>query len=173
LWLFGHPGNISGTLVDPGFEQEQALDERGFNWRTDQKAPSLKLSLDLTDPKDGRSALRVDFNGDSDAAAPVISQLVLIEPKTHYQLRFACRTDAIVSGGPPIVSVLDASDSRVLGQSGALPSTSSVWQDRTIDFTSDQTATAIQISIQRDRCATAPCPIFGRLWLDNFSLQKR
>jgi hypothetical protein len=176
LWSFGRPA-ISpeplGLIIDPGFEREQDLDERGFGWRADHKAPSLTLSLDAANPKDGRSSLRVDFNGDSDPGTPIISQLVLIEPKTHYELRFSCRTEGIVSGGPPNVFVLDAHDNQVLVQSGALPATTAGWRDSTVDFISSESAAAVQISVQRDRCAKSPCPIFGRLWLDSFSLQKR
>lgn len=173
LWSITHPGNLPGTLIDPGFEQEQDLDEPGFGWHSDNKAPSVTLSLDSAKPKDGASSLRVDFNGDSDPGTPVISQLVLIEPNTHYQIRFSFRTEAIVSGGPPNVSVLDAQDNNVLGQSGALPASSEGWRDNTIDFDSGQSVKAALITLRRERCATSPCPIFGRLWLDSFALQKR
>ena len=173
LWSITHPGNMPRTLIDPGFEQEQDLDEPGFGWHSDSKPPSLTLSLDAANPKDGHSSLRVDFNGDSDPGTPIISQLVLIEPKTHYQLRFSGRTESIVSGGPPNVFVLDGHDNKVLGQSGALPATTEGWRDTTIDFISGESAEALQITLQRDRCASSPCPIFGRLWLDSFSLQKR
>ncbi|MDX6289252.1 MAG: hypothetical protein QOH42_1051, partial [Blastocatellia bacterium] len=34
------------------------------------------------------------------------------------------------------------------------------------------TATAVYVALERQPCDKSPCPIFGRLWLDNFSLQK-
>lgn len=173
LWSITHPGNMPRTLIDPGFEQGRDLNERGFGWRADRKVPTLMLSLDSANPKDGHSSLRVDFNGDSDPGTPIISQFVLIEPKTQYQLRFSCRTEGNVSGGSPNVVVFDADDNKVLGQSGALPATTAGWRDSTIDFISGESAEAVQIALQRDRCAKSPCPIFGRLWLDSFSLQKR
>ncbi|MDX6384212.1 MAG: hypothetical protein QOK48_1785, partial [Blastocatellia bacterium] len=172
LWSPAHPGNKPGVLVDPGFEQEQALDEGGFGWRTDSKAPAVSLSLDPANPKDGRSSLRVDFNGDSDPGAAIISQLVLVEPGRHYRFHFAYRTDALVTGGPPQLLILDAKDNRVLGQSAGWPENSDGWRDQTIELVAGESTDALLIAVQRDRCPKSPCPIFGRLWLDNFALEK-
>ena len=189
LWSVDHPANSSGNdhpsgiaplgtpglggMIDPGFEQESNLDEPGFGWRASNKAETLHLSLDTSAPEEGRSSLRVEFNGDSDPGSPVISQLVLIEPHTHYQLHFAARTAELVSGGPPRVLVIDAGNQQVLGQSAEFsPETNNSWQEFTIDLNSGESTTAVQITLQRERCSKSPCPIFGRLWLDNFSLQK-
>jgi len=173
LWLLGHPANSldgSGVIRDGGFEQESNLDEPGFGWRTAHKVPSLRF--DTSAPGEGRSSLRVDFNGNSDPASPVISQLLLVEPATHYHLRFVARTEEIVSGGPPQLTIIDANDNKVIAQSPEFPKQTAGWQSFTVDFNSTDTTQAIQITLQRQQCSTSPCPIFGRVWLDAFSLQK-
>jgi hypothetical protein len=173
LWLLGHPANAIdgvGVISDGGFEQESNLDEPGFGWRTANKVPTLHL--DTSAPEEGRSSLRVDFDGNSDPTSPVISQLLLVEPATHYQLRFAARTEEIVSGGPPHLIITDANDSRVIARSEEFPKQTAGWQYFTVDFNSTDTTQAIQITLQRQQCTTSPCPIFGRLWLDAFSLRK-
>jgi len=173
LWLLGHPADLAnavGVINDAGFEQESDLDEPGFGWRTANKVVSLHL--DTSAPEEGRSSLRVDFAGNSDPASPVISQLLLVEPTTNYQLRFAARTEEIVSGGPPHLIIVDANDNRVIAQSVEFPRQTAGWQYFTVDFNSTATTQAIQITLQRQQCSTSPCPIFGRVWLDNFSLQK-
>ena len=173
LWLLGHPGNsidAVGVINDAGFEQESNLDEPGFGWRTANKVVSLHL--DTSSPEEGRSSLRVDFAGNSDPASPVISQLLLVEPATHYELRFAARTEEIVSGGPPHLIITDANDSRVIARSDEFPRQTAGWQYFTVAFNSADTTQAIQITLQRQQCSTSPCPIFGRLWLDAFSLRK-
>ena len=177
LWSIGQPlaneGNAGGPIMsDPGFEHERRLDEPGFGWRTESKAQTVTLSLEPANPKEGKSSLRVEFSGDSDPGTQIISQLVMVEPNKHYQLRFAVRTEDIVSGGLPRVAVLDADSKEILGQTNAFPQALSTWQDYSIDFNSKQTTSAILISLQRERCSQSPCPIFGRLWLDNFSLKK-
>jgi tetratricopeptide (TPR) repeat protein len=171
LWMVAHPPDPDGPLMFAGgFEEETDLDEPGFGWRAINSTPSLKLSLDNSNPQEGRSSLRIDFNGESNAASPVISQLVLLEPKTRYQLLLAYRTENLVSGGLPTIVVLDASDNKVLGQTEVLPQTTEGWRTTKIDFTTGESTTAIQIALQRQPCPAPQCPIFGKLWLDSFVL---
>jgi hypothetical protein len=172
LWAPRRQNSEAGVINDSGFEEERDLQEPGFGWRTADKFQGLHLSLDTADPKEGRYSLKVDFEGDSNPASPVISQLVLVEPHTHYQLRFAVRMEGIVSGGLPRVTVIDGSNNYVLGQSDELPPATNGWRDYVIDFNSGESATAVQISLQRQLCSSPTCPIFGRLWLDNVWLQK-
>ena len=174
LWSVDHPGDsqgMLGKLHNPGFEQEGDLNEPGFNWIQDNKEKSLSISLDLTQPKEGRSTLRVDFNGESDQGAPVISQLVIVEPGTRYQLRFVARTKDLVSGGLPFFAIKDRVNNVMLGQTPVFPRQSD-WQEYKIEFTSGQNTNAIQLMLQRTPCGAPPCPIFGHLWLDDFVLQK-
>jgi hypothetical protein len=159
-----------GVITDPGFEQESNLEEPGFGWHAEKKAPSLSLAMDPADPQEGHSSLRVQFQGDSDPGQSIISQLVLLEPRTRYRLRFAARSENVVSGGLPSITVTDASDQVVLGHVVLLPQADS-WQDYVIDFNSREATTAIRISLGRERCSNSPCPIFGRMWLDDFLLK--
>lgn len=171
LWGVKHPSDPDGPLMfDPGFEEETDLDEPGFGWRANNLGPTLTLSLDNADPKEGHSSLRVDFNGESNPNAPIISQLKLVGMKQRYQLSLAYRTENLVSGGLPTIFILDASDNKVLGQTDALPQTTRDWQRTTIDFTTGDSTSAVQITLQRKPCPTQQCPIFGKLWLDNFFL---
>jgi hypothetical protein len=173
LWAVGHqPGAAPGLMIDPAFEQERDLDEPGFGWHLGEKRQGFRLSLDTNDPREGRSSLKVEFSGDSDPSSPVISQLVLIEPGAHYQLRFAVRSESIVSGGPPLLAVMDPDDNKILSRSDQFPRATDGWREYTIDFDSGPSASAVEISLQRQPCDKSPCPIFGRLWLDRFSLQK-
>ncbi len=173
LWAVGRqPGAAPGVMIDPGFEEERDLDEPGFGWHLGEKRQGFRLSLDTNNPREGRSSLKVDFSGDSDPSSPVISQLVLIEPGAHYQLRFVVRSESIVSGGPPLLAVMDADANKILSQSDQFPGATDGWREYTIDFVSGPSASAVEISLQRQPCDKSPCPIFGRLWLDRFSLQK-
>jgi hypothetical protein len=96
----------------------------------------------------------------------------VIEPNTHCQLRFSYRAEGVVSGGRPNFFILDARDDSLLGQAGAFLSETG-WRDITIDFVSTQSTEAVEILLRRDRCEKSPCPIFGRVWLDGFALQKK
>ncbi len=172
LWVEGHAERKAGVMVDPGYEEERDLHEPGFGWRVANETHGFHLSLDTAGPRQGRSSLKVDFEGDSNPASPVISQLVLVEPRTQYQLKFSARTEGIVSGGLPRVVIIDAGNQAVIGQSELLPQTTGGWRDYMFEFNSGESGNAVQINLQREICNPAPCPIFGRLWLDNLWLQK-
>ena len=172
LWVTKHPESKVGIIIDSGFEQEEDLQEAGFGWSAVYGIHGFQLSLDTTNPKQGRSSLKIDFEGNSDPAVPVISQLVLVEPRTHYQLRFAVRTEGIVSGSLPHLVAVDGANNKLLGQSEELPQATSDWREYSMDFESGDSTDAVQISLQRPLCSGSACPIFGRLWLDNVSLQK-
>lgn len=172
LWLSAHPeaANGSGELINnPGFDQETNLDEPGFGWRSVNRPSTIGLTLDsegATQPP----ALRIDFKGDPGADFMVISQLVKVMPQTQYQLRFSARAKDMVSGGMPFVMVLDPNGNNILGKSNAL--TGDKWAELTIDFKTLEKTEVVEIRLRREICYTLPCPLFGQVWLDNFSLKK-
>jgi hypothetical protein len=172
LWAVDRqPAVAPGVMIDPGFEQESNLRDPGFGWRLSGRDTGIHLSLDTTNPREGRSSLKVEFAGGPDPLSPLLSELVLVEPGTHYQLRFAARSEGIVSGGLPVIALMDAEANKRIGQSDPFPTTGP-WLEYTIDFDSSQSASAILITLQRQPCSSPSCPIFGRLWLDAFSLRK-
>jgi len=180
VWLSGHQARVEengkgmASIIDGGFEKTLNLEDKGFGWQLSREASNLTFSIDAVEPREGARSLRLDWKGDYNPLAPVLTQLVLVEPKTHYRLRFAARAQGIVTGGLPFVSVKDpaSKDDSPLAQSKALPQGTSPWSDYTIEFTTGNDTSAILISLQRLNCGGGPCPIFGNLWLDDFSLQK-
>lgn len=172
LWRITHPSDPDlAMLYNGGFDQESDLDEPGFGWRAGENSDAIDLSLDPSEPKEGRRSLQALFNGASEPSEPVISQLVIVAPQKRYQLRFAVRTREVVSGGLPLVAVTDPVGGQTLGQTEAFPQTSDGWRPLQIEFTTGPNTEAIQIRLQRGPCGS-PCPIFGTVWLDNFSLTR-
>lgn len=167
------PGGLA-QIINGSFENQLRFDETGFGWQFARDDKTIKFSLDTNQPQSGAHALRLDWNANTTPNAAVASQLVLVEPSARYRLSFAARTQEIVSGGLPLFVVIDknSKDNRVLAQSKALPKGSSNWQDYSLEFATDNETRAVLISLQRETCGPDPCPIFGRLWLDNFSLRK-
>jgi Tfp pilus assembly protein PilF len=165
----------TATINDPGFEGRISFNDPGFGWQPRPANQTLNVSLDTENPHGGAQALRLHWSGDSNPSTPALTQLILVEPNKRYQLGFWGRTHEIVTGGLPLVVVKDAnsSDGRVLGQSSMLSQGTSGWQHYVVDFSTADQATAILIVLQRQNCSSGPCPIFGRLWLDEFSLSNR
>ena len=173
LWKQGHPNaSDPSSLFDGGFEEESDLSEPGFGWRVGERFEGFALSLDPTNPRAGRTSLKIEFSGHSDPMSAILSQLVLVKPQTNYRLHFAVRSEGLVSGGAPLLILTDATNEKVLSASEQFPNSTDGWRDYSIDFATEQGTVALQITLRRT-CPSSPCPIFGRLWLDDFSLEPR
>lgn len=173
LWAVDHSDGVARDQIrDPGFEKDRDLSEAGFSWRAGDKTEGLRFVLDTRERAEGNSSLRIEFVGGHDPASPVISQLVSVQPDTTYELRLSMRTENLISGGLPRVAVLDAATRVALAQSNELDRTSQGWREFGLQFKTGPQIETVQIVVQRQSCATQPCPIFGQLWLDRFSLRR-
>ncbi len=166
--------NGISEITDGGFENVINLNEIGFGWRLKTETEEIKFFQDTVEPRASAQSLRIEFKGNSEPETPFLSQIVLVNPKSHYRLRFAARVKDIVTGGLPLLVVSDASstDARELARSVQLPQGTSGWQDFNIEFTTGDSTRAVWLSLLRRPCIATPCPIFGFIWLDDFTLQK-
>ena len=164
----------SGSLIDGGFEKGISTGAVGFGWIIPSTLSNVEVSLDTAERRGGDKSLTFIWSGNSDPLTPVLSQLVLVEPNARYRLHFVVRTKEIKTGGPPLISVTDASgkDAKALAKSPVFPSETSPWQEYTVDFSTEGETRAVLISLLRQNCTGSPCPAFGQVWLDDFSLQK-
>lgn len=169
--IWSAPGEQAAAFYDGGFESPLSLDETGFGWRVSRYPNRTALSLDLDEPQSGSQSLRIEFTGDSAPDQPIVAQLLVVEPATTYRVNFAARTKEIVTGGLPLARVTDAAgDRKVLGESSAVSQGTSSWQQIEFTFKTGATTKAVTVLLVRQACTTAPCPAFGTLWLDSFSL---
>lgn len=163
---------ITATMIDGGFEGRIALDEPGFGWQFAPNRSNIDALLDNTGAHAGSQSLRVEYRGDSEPSTVVVSELVVIEPKTHYKLRFAARSQDLVTGGPPVVAAIDANDESLLAESAPLLRGTNGWQDYVLEFVSKEKTQAVLIQLKRQSCEVGQCPAFGFVWLDSFFLEK-
>lgn len=177
VWASGldAPSGGSGiaAITDGSFESKIELNEPGFGWKLASGVRDMRVTLATDQPRTGARSLRIDWNGNSDPSAVVASQLVLVNAKTRYRLSFEVRTEEVVTGGVPMITVTDVSrDPYTQLQTKTLPQGTSGWRDDTVEFATLAATSAVRISIQRENCSSEPCPIFGRVWLDDFLLKK-
>lgn len=172
VWAGGTDAPASASAVtDGGFEQRPGGREPGFGWQFVQDAPGVRLSLDQSNPRAGSYSLRLDFNGEPPAG--YASQLLSTEPGARYRLRFAARTEELASAALPLVALdtpgVTPGGERLLAESAPLARGTSEWAAYAVEFQSP--AEAVLLTLRRQPCAP-PCPIHGRAWLDEFSLEK-
>jgi hypothetical protein len=162
--------NMGGTTTeaavhDGGFEGPLSLGESGFGWRIRREVKGVSA-------QSGARSLQIEFTGESDPAVPIVSQLIIVQPNTKYQISFAAQTKEIVSGGLPYATVTDATeDGTRLGQSVPFSKTTSSWQPMLFQFTTGSRTTAVILNFERQPCSSQPCPAFGTLWLDSIGIQ--
>jgi len=178
LWKLSHgvERDKEGTepsIYDGGFEGSLAFAEGGFGWRVPRELQAAALSFDSTRPHSGSKNLRIEFAGNSNPGSVLLSQLILVQPSKHYKINFASRSQDIVTGGLPFLTISDASgDQKLLGQSRPLAKGTNDWEPFNVEFTTGPTTNVVLLSLQRENCSTLPCPIFGSVLLDSFSIEK-
>ena len=163
----------SRQMFDGGFESTLSFDEGGFNWRIPRNLQAATVSSDSSQPHTGSKNLRIEFAGDSNPGTELVSQLLLVEPSRRYRINFAARSQEVVSGGLPIITLTDAGATRKrLGQSQALSKGSGDWKVFSFEFATQPDTNGVVVSVQREGCSSAPCPIFGVISLDSFSIEQ-
>jgi tetratricopeptide (TPR) repeat protein len=159
-------------IHDGGFEGRLSLGETGFGWRVPRDLQATVVSLDSGKPQSGLKDLSIEFGGDSNPGLALVSQLVLVEPSKRYKINFSARSQQLVTGGLPLVIAADASgDMKRLGQSTSLAKGTTDWQPYSFELTAAPQTAAIVLTLTRD-CTTSPCPIFGSISLDSFSVER-
>jgi tetratricopeptide (TPR) repeat protein len=164
-------GNERTTIVyDGGFEGPLSFDEVVFGWRVPREQEGVSISLDGTQPHSGAKSLRIQFNGISNPGASLISQTVVVKPQQRYRISFAVRTKDVVTGGLPSIYIRDAVSGQLLGNSIGFPQATTSWQVLSFEFTTLEKTDAVILTLQRKSCNSNPCPVFGFVWLDSFSV---
>jgi tetratricopeptide (TPR) repeat protein len=162
----------AGEFADGGFEGRATVSVEGFGWQFARDLAGVRASLDVTEPRAGARSLLLEFEGAPDAGARLAAQLVVVEPGARYRLTFAARAAALVSGGPPFVAVLEAAGGgRTLAASKPLPRDAG-WETYELEFDAPEGG-AVYVVVRRQPCASAPCPVYGRAWFDEFELRIR
>jgi hypothetical protein len=177
VWAISHGGvnNQKDTehFVNGDFLSPIPQDDPGFGWQL-YSVPNVLLSIDVLSPSSPGRSLLLEFSGDNAPGARFISELLLLRPNTNYSASFMTRSEKLVSGGPPVIIVLSADSKavRILGQSNPMPTDKTDWVRNDVDFSTDGGTSAVVVAVQRVPCPN-PCPIFGKLWLANFTLSKK
>ena len=168
-----HPyGNFREPIfVNGGFEEPLVLADSGFGWII--SAPQKnRLAIDVSEKLSGSKSLQINLDGSWPPGASLLSQTFIVKPGETYRLSFSVKTKDLVTGGPPVIVVNDASNDQLLGKSENFPTATTSWSELTFSFTTLPTSEAAVIRLQRNNCDTSPCPIFGTLWLDGFSFEQ-
>jgi tetratricopeptide (TPR) repeat protein len=160
-------------ISNSGFESD--IGQPGaqlFEWQV-TPAPGAQVVLDARAAHGGRRSLRVLFNASGQVDFRNVSQLVAVEPSTHYRLTYFVRTDELKSAATLITLAADATTPDApLASSAPVPAGTNDWQQASFEFTTAPKTEAVLVRIIRVGCPEGSCPIYGKIWYDDFDLQR-
>jgi hypothetical protein len=159
------------SIMNGGFEEPLMLNETGFGWIVSPEHKN-RLAIDISEKLQGAKSLQINLDGNWPPATALLSQTIIVDPETTYRLSFSVKTIDLITGGPPVITVGDATNNELLAKSENLPTATSTWTSLSFDFTTRPDSQAAVIRLQRNNCDSSPCPIFGTLWLDQFHIEQ-
>jgi hypothetical protein len=159
-------GNL---MTNGGFEKDQILGG-GFDWKI-VHVPGAAVSFDHQEAFEGRSSLKIVFDGKENIDFQHISQYVVLKPNRDYVLRACMKTQAVttksglrieISGVGP--AFFRASES-LTGDNG--------WKELVVPFrTPDQSQGGV-VRVRREKTDKFDRLISGTVWIDQVSLTER
>ena len=163
-------GFAATSFMNGGFEDPLVLNDVTFGWTV---APEHKshLAIDVSEKFEGAKSLQINFTGNWAAGTTVLAQTFIVEAEKTYRVSFAVKTKDLVTGGPPFISVKDATNNELLGKSENFPTATNPWATLNFEFTTQSNSQAAILRLERNNC-DATCPIFGTLWLDQFLIEQ-
>jgi len=164
------PDDAGGDEIvfDGGFEHTSDSENGAFGWHFDQELQGVSLTRVRQQAHSGAYAIHLKFSGAVPTGRNILSQLMLVKADSEYVLNFYYRSPEILSASPPVIVITDPAGAE-LGRSAILKSTENDWVEMSVTFRSDQIP-AVVVGLLRGPCDADPCPIFGELSLDDFSV---
>lgn len=166
----GFGGLSVGQFTDGGFETEIAPGGRSlFGWNVTQQAGS-QVAIDARGAHGGRRSLRVAFGASGQVDFRHVAQVVAVEPGARYRLSFFFKTDDLRSTATLAVAVTEGETA--LAASAPAPQGTQDWQPASFEFTAGPKTEAVLVRLVRVACAEGVCPIYGKIWYDDFNLER-
>jgi hypothetical protein len=169
----GSPGLAVGQFNDGGFESEIVPGGRAlFGWNVSQQAGS-QVAVDARGGHGGRRSLRVAFSASAQVDFRNVAQVVAVEPGARYRLSFFVKTDDLKSAATLSVAVAEqAAPEAQLAASAPVPQGTQDWRQESFEFTAGPKTEAVLVRLLRAPCAEGSCPIYGKIWYDDFNLER-
>jgi tetratricopeptide (TPR) repeat protein len=142
-----------------------------FGWKV-LSGNNPQIRIDTRVRHTGDRSLRLLFNAPKFAELKGFSQLVLVEPQAHYRLEYSVKSQDLKTALSLFLEVVDANSGTILATSQATQASSEDWKRTELTFSTPQSSEAIILRLSSSKCASEVCPIFGKVWYDNFNLKR-
>jgi tetratricopeptide (TPR) repeat protein len=138
-----------------------------FEWQI-AEGVEPQIFVDKTQKHSGEISLVIIFNNKDGKAFRTVSQSVAVEANKKYVFETFYKSELKTSTTVKW-EITDAADGKVLASTDAIAPEAD-WTGLKAEFTASETTEAVTIRLVRVPCNTTLCPITGKLWFDDFSL---
>ena len=158
------------SMTNAGFENE--ITGRGFDWRyTANQKGKWTIRRTLSGTFSGTHCLRIRFEGKENISFGHLYQIVPVDPMTPYRLTYHWRSRDLTTDQGPFVDIYGY-DCKGYYANGPMMLGTHGWQKQDIEFTAPKDCHAVVVRLYRRPSHRFDSKIDGRLWLDDFRLEK-
>jgi hypothetical protein len=134
----------------------------------------MQIGIDPSTSHNGGRSLRLVFQIRSQLEGIIVSQLVPVQKDSNYDFECYLKTANLQSGGALAVQIFDPSTNATLATSESAGIGDNDWSRVGLSFRTSDKTEAVSIRILRGGCGDGVvCPIFGNIWYDDFSINRR
>jgi cytochrome c-type biogenesis protein CcmH/NrfG len=159
---------IQGKISNGGFETNVKTKEASvFEWQiADGVQP--QIGFDDKEKHGGNKSLVFIFNSNDGTEFRPVSQTIAIESGKKYSFEGFYKSD-LKTGATLRWEIVDASNGKILAATEPV-SKNSEWTIMKVEFNAPESVEAVTLQLVRETCKIAICPISGKVWFDDFSL---
>jgi hypothetical protein len=156
-------------IINGGFEEETAL-RGGFDWRIGT-VPGAEISFDRAESFEGKSSLKISFNGKENVNFHHVYQYVALKPNQEYLLKAHVKTKAVTTKSgiqleiAGIGPAFHGASEPLTGDNG--------WKELTISFRTPNQSPGGIVRLRRERTDKFDRFISGTVWVDNVRLLEK
>lgn len=156
-----------GKITNGGFEAENPSNPSVFEWQiADGVEP--QIGVDNTQRHGGNISLKLIFNNTDGKAFRHISQSVAVDANRRYVFETFYKSE-LKTATTVKWEIVDAADGKILAATEPIAANAD-WTHLKTEFVAPETTEAVIVRLVRVPCTTTLCPITGKIWFDDFSL---
>jgi hypothetical protein len=162
--------STDGNLITNGSFEKQEILGGGFDWKiTDVKG--AKVAFDRSVAFEGKSSIRIIFDGKENVDFDHIHQIVPLKPNTDYSLKACLRTKEVTTKSGPKIEVYGIGSSFRASSESVVGDNS--WKEVTVIFRTTPQSQAGIVGVRREKTDKFDRLISGTVWIDNVRLTER
>jgi len=159
-------GNL---IANGGFEREKLLGG-GFDWKI-EKVKGAEVSFDSSVSFEGRSSLRIAFDGKENVNFHHVYQYVALRPDTEYLLKTSMKSEKITTRSGVKIEIIGIGP-RFYGVSESLTGDNE-WKELTVGFKTPAGSQGGLVRVRREETSKLDRFISGTVWIDGAELKEK